>query len=75
MISTNGKLDKIKFMDAYKLSDTICDKFLNEADFDEDSNMDEYEFICMVHTLCSQSIEELGSMFFRILTKGKSDLN
>lgn len=62
-------------MDAYKLNDTTCDKFLSEADFDQDSNMDQYQFICMVHSLCSQTIEELGATFFRILTKGKVDLN
>lgn len=46
-----------------------------EADFNEDSNIDEYEFICMVHSLCSVTIEELGAIFFRILTKSKNDLN
>jgi hypothetical protein len=33
MISTNGKLDKVKFIEAYKLNDFIFDKFLSEADF------------------------------------------
>jgi hypothetical protein len=75
MVSTNGKLDKSKFTQAYQLSDVLCDKFLSEADFEEDANMDEYEFVCMVHSLCSRTIEELGSMFFKILTKNKTDLN
>ena len=49
--------------------------FFREVDFDESSNIDEYEFICAVHSLCSCTIEELGAIFFRILTQGKKKLD
>ena len=74
-ISTDGLINKEKFKKAYRLSDTACDKFFSEVDFDEDSNIDEYEFICAVHSLCSSTIEELGGIFFRILTRGKKSLS
>lgn len=38
--SLNGKLDKKKFMEAYKINEAICAKFLGEVDFDEDSEID-----------------------------------
>ena len=41
-ISTDGLINKEKFKKAYRLSDTACDKFFSEVDFDEDSNIDEY---------------------------------
>lgn len=56
------------------MNEGLCGKFLAEVDFDEDTNIDEYEFICMVHSLCSLTIEELGLMFYRLLTKSKNDL-
>lgn len=33
-ISADGKLDKNKFMSAYKINTIICDKFISEMDID-----------------------------------------
>jgi hypothetical protein len=34
------------------------------VDFDESGELDEYEFICAVHSFCNMTIEELGSLLF-----------
>ena len=41
-MSKKGTLDKKLFMEAYKLTDAICDRYFSEADFDENSEIDEY---------------------------------
>lgn len=74
-IATDGVLDKEKFKKSYRITETICSMFFREVDFDEDSSIDEYEFICAVHSLCSCSIEELGAIFFRMLTQGGKRLD
>jgi hypothetical protein len=40
MISVNGKLDKAKFCQAYRLEPDISDLFLASTDFDEDDGVD-----------------------------------
>ena len=57
MISNKGILDPKKFMESYKLTKQCSDNFFMEVDFDEDSEVDEYEFICAAHSLCSCTIE------------------
>lgn len=74
-MSKKGILDKKLFMKAYKITEIVCDRYFSEVDFDENSEIDEYEFICSVHSLCSMTIEELGHIFYKILTRGKSELN
>lgn len=51
-------------MNEYKLSKTLVDKFFLFADFDESNAIEEYEFICAVHTFCNLTVSELGEKFF-----------
>lgn len=43
-------------MNEYKLSQTLVDKFFDFVDFDESNGIDEYEFICAVHTFCNMTV-------------------
>ena len=66
----SGCLDKNLFKTAYQLNDSICKQFYNFVDFDESSEIDEYEFICAVHTFCNMTVKELGGLFYDMCMNG-----
>ena len=47
---------------------------MEEADFDEEGGIDEYEFICMVSHLCNLTVDEIGSRLFKMLARGSKGL-
>ena len=62
-------LDKDKFTEEYKLSAKLAEKFFDAVNFDENSGVDEYEFICAVHSFCNMTISELGAILYDMITK------
>ncbi len=62
-------LDTGKFIDEYQLTKKLAEKFFEVMNFDEEGGIDEYEFICAVHSLCNMTVSELGAYLFEIVTK------
>ncbi len=62
-------LDSGKFIDEYQLNEKLAKEFFSIMDFDEEGSIDEYEFICAVHSLCNMTVSELGAYLFEIVTK------
>ena len=62
-------LDSGKFIDEYQLNDKLAKEFFSIMNFDEEGGIDEYEFICAVHSLCNMTVSELGAYLFEIVTK------
>ena len=60
MLSEKGVIRKDLFMESYKMNDFVTDKFFDQMDFTEDKKIEEYEFVCMAHCLCSMTVEEIG---------------
>jgi len=73
-LSVKGTLDRKLFMDSYRLDEHLCEKFFTEIDFTEDKNVDEYEFVCAVHSLCSSTVQELGNLLFMMCTRTGGDM-
>lgn len=70
------ELDKSKFIEEYKLTEVLADKFFELMNFDEQGGIDEYEFICAVHSFCNMTVSELGETLFSMVTSkiGKKSL-
>lgn len=61
-------LDRNKFIDEYQLTLKLADEFFSMMNFDEEGGIDEYEFVCAVHSLCNMTVSELGANLFEIVT-------
>ena len=70
------ELDKSKFIEEYKLTELLTDRFFELMNFDEQGGIDEYEFICAVHSFCNMTVSELGETLFNMVTSkmGKESL-
>ena len=54
------------------MNNIVCDQFYKFVDFDESNDIDEYEFICAVHTFCNMTVTELGGLFYDICITGSN---